>query len=306
MEAGLFGIRELQGGKQDFLARSITPVCIAQRRTPGGGRRRVTLNEISNEDARLLVQTLSRPELLHILAKWHVNENSGIPNSLNVPLLTLRELIVQNEGALGDVIRLRTARSGGFTSRNLSESGKATTKPAIHLNAPRGTSAAYVSALRAYEESRRRPERLSAQGEGATMTATGANTSSASRPRQAGSEPGEPSLVHDQAKSNVRPLEHSKGTRASSEQSHRKRYRALKRELEATRRSREIAGLELARRGLLTTVLDGEMCRPIMKGQSLEVECVKRNAQAAPRPHPPSPISRARERSTTYTAPAPR
>ncbi|KAJ1491064.1 hypothetical protein T484DRAFT_1776106 [Baffinella frigidus] len=282
MQTGLFGISELQGGKgrSDYLARSVSPACVLA--TPQG-RRGVTLDEVGTAEASSLVDTLSRPELVHICAKWGIQDKQDIPLGSGVPRQTLVHLIVHHAGALGELLKVRTPQSA---TRLPGIQGGASLKPAVRLNAPRGTTAGCTTAMRDYEQRRvqeglyntrmmeaRTQSKLSSQ-----PPATG-SPNPALKKRHAG--PGATMTLSTVGHLEDSGVSHFPSSGADSKNmSTKDRYRSLKRELEATRRSREIVGLELARRGLLATVLETGLFSPVYRGQCYEIQNVKRNAEA--------------------------
>ena len=234
MQAGLFGISDLQGGlgRSDFLARSISPAAVSPtERAPG--RSGVTLDsEISKDDAHSLVNTLSRPELAHICAKWNIQDKGG-KSLRNCERVLLVEMIVYHAGALSELLRLRTAQS---------DLGR---KPAVRLNAPRGTTAGCTSAMRTYEQRRVQPHlpdntRMEARPRSTSLplprrerelVATGSPNATApnATSKKSLAWPGD-------TLSTVGPLN------TSTSMGSKDRYRSLKRELEDTRRAREIVG----------------------------------------------------------------
>jgi len=58
------------------------------------------------------------------------------------------------------------------------------------------------------------------------------------------------------------------------------RFSSLRQELAETMQAREEEMMELARRGILASSLDAEMCFPVMKGKNTEVETVKHSVNA--------------------------
>lgn len=95
MQSGLFGVLELQGrGLPDYMDRSLSPVVSRPcTRVPG---RAAVLKELGPGPARRVVESLSTPELLHILKRWQILHPSSVPLSL-VERAELIELAVQNE-----------------------------------------------------------------------------------------------------------------------------------------------------------------------------------------------------------------
>ena len=101
MNAGLYGVLELQpnnkGGLPDYLEQSISPVASrTNSRAAFRGTRAALLQELGPGPARTLVDTLSSPELRHILKRWQIRHPSGVPLGL-IERSELIELACQSE-----------------------------------------------------------------------------------------------------------------------------------------------------------------------------------------------------------------
>jgi len=105
MQAGLYGVSELQpaGGLPDYQARSISPVAsrVASRAGLLRGTKAASVADLGPGPTRTLVESLSNPELRHILKRWQIRHPSGVPLG-HVERSDLIELAVQFEVCLTD------------------------------------------------------------------------------------------------------------------------------------------------------------------------------------------------------------
>ena len=284
MQSGLFGIDELtHGGPPDYLKQSISPIASRanSRACFKKGTRGANLQELGPGPARILVQSLSTPEILHILNLWQVHHPSAVP--LNTcERAELVELAVQIPGPLSDIVRI----SGG-SSRQTANNASPQKCPPIKVAYNRGCTAGASVNLKEYElawnsvqGSRKTVENESLSPSCSISPALPEISSSfkSSSPvgKATGGELGE--------KKSRRKREKSRGSGSKSVDptgiARREKMGMLTREYDDIKSERKKLEIELARRGLLSLMFDSSLVAPVIRGRNREMVTVARNMEA--------------------------
>ena len=293
MNSGLYGCSGLPGGttttswqnESNFSVRSVSPVAAVSRVVTRHQHNIRHETGLRPEDIRRLVQALSIPEIMHVLKSWHIEHPSGRPLGDRLHKHALVDLIVEHNGALGDVIRIATARAGaravgsgpgpipirlcgarsatpGYSSllHELSVKSAAATGAVLH-SPPR---AASVDLLAQSAESR--ASNQPSQALSVTSLPSAAAAEPADSTEAGGANP--QGTAAERSRRRLRLTGEQRGLLRS--------LSALRTELAAERAAREDCSVRLARRGLLSVALDADMAPPVARSRDRRVEAVRR------------------------------
>ena len=285
MQSGLYGCSGLPGGQTtkdwnasaDYLTQCVSPV-LTERSLTSSKR----ANQHQNVQAatglrpaqiRQLLQTLSKPELLHVLKNWHIEDKSGLPLGDKIHKNALIDLVMEHEGALGDVVRVATADGRRPDLDTLAR---------IRINGARSTTPNYCSVLdqlSATQQLLRQPSTSShSKGPRAQLTAGGGAAEAA--PSGAGA--GDDTLQLSGSLDNMSLLstgvarQHRRVRASKESRGLMRRFVALRDALAEEVRLREECTLALARKGLLSTMLDGDISKGVAKGKEQRTVTVQR------------------------------
>jgi hypothetical protein len=284
MQSGLFGIDELtRGGPPDYLKQSISPIASRANSRAGfkKGTRGANLSELGPGPARILVQSLSTPEILHILNLWQVHHPSAVP--LNIcERAELVELAVQIPGPLSDIVRI----SGG-SSRQTANNAPPEKCPPIKVAYNRGCTAGASVNLKEYELAWN-----SVQGSRKTVENESLSPSCSISPAlpeisssfKSSSPVGKGTVGGVGEKKSRRKREKSRGSGSNSVDptviARREKMDMLTREYDDIKSERKKLEIELARRGLLSLMFDSTLVAPVIRGRNREMVTVARNMEA--------------------------
>ena len=278
MISGLYGCSGLPGGtttqtwgnQPNFDIRSVSPVIVAENATTKQQRNIRHETGLRPEEIRRLVQALSVPELLHVLKSWHIEHPSGRPLGDKLHKHALADLIMEHQGALGDVIRVATAKSGaggvGRGAHSISLCGARSATPGyssllreLGVRGPTHRPSSSLDILSPQAASDHLPT-LSAQHAAPAVAAKAVNSVDALASPAAAAVAGRSRRrLHLTAK----------------QRDLMRTLAALRAEVAAERAAREDCAVRLARRGLLSVALEAEM-PPVARSRDLRVETVRR------------------------------
>ena len=282
MQSGLFGIDELtRGGPPDYLKQSISPIASRTNSRAGfkKGTRGANLQELGPGPARILVSSLSTPEILHILNLWQVHHPKAVP--LNTcERAELVELAVQIPGPLADIVRI-----SGVSRRQTANNAAPEKCPAIKVAYNRGCTAGASVNLKEYELAWNSVQgsRKTVENESLSPTVSPVLPEISSS-FKSGSPVGKGTGGEVGEKKSRRKREKSRESGSKSVDptviARREKIGILTREYDDIKSEREKLEIELARRGLLSLMFDSSLVAPVIRGRNREMVTVARNMEA--------------------------